>query len=252
MSPRPGDQKCSAKTIWRLCKYFKISELAFQAVEDELEGLFSAPVGPTNPVPPLTLEELQVGGQLFNENVGDVHTSAGFALLKFETDQVSAFLKANLSDPGFRVSFLCKLAEKGAGPWLKDLAAVMESRRTRNQEKADASGAEPRAYYFEGLMALSGKHYKCWNIIYSYLCETSKEAFAAGGMDRYLDVLEKAGRSGSREPMMIYELYRMKGLDERARRFRSQVEDKLAVYNIRQFFDKVDAKYTNAPPKPDR
>jgi hypothetical protein len=35
LSPRPGDQKCSAKTIWRLCKYFKISELAFQAVEDE-------------------------------------------------------------------------------------------------------------------------------------------------------------------------------------------------------------------------
>src|ERR1035441_9355410 len=35
----PSDRKCSAKTIWRLCKYFKISELAFQAVEDEPEGI---------------------------------------------------------------------------------------------------------------------------------------------------------------------------------------------------------------------
>ena len=31
-----GNQKCSAKTIWRLCKPFKIRELAFQTVEDEL------------------------------------------------------------------------------------------------------------------------------------------------------------------------------------------------------------------------
>jgi len=79
-----------------------------------------------------------------------------------------------------------------------------------------------------------------------------KEQYAAGKMDRYLGVLENAGRTGSREPVMIYELYRMKGLDDHARRFRSQTENKFAVYNIRQFFDKVDATYTNSPAEPNR
>jgi hypothetical protein len=184
--------------------------------------------------------------------VGDVHTSAGYALLKFETDQVSKFLKANLSDPGFRLSFLCKLAEKDTGPWLNDLAAVMEARRARTQKEAKASGVEPWVPYFESLMSLSGKYYECWSIIYGYLSNLPKEAFRAGKMDRYLDVLENAGWSGSREPVMIYEFYRMKGLDDRARSYRSQTENKLAVYNIRQFYDKVDATYTNSLPKADR
>jgi hypothetical protein len=223
-----------------------------EALLPTLEALFSAPVGPTNPVPPLTLEELQAGGQLVGQNVGDMHTSAGDALLKFDTDQVSTFLKAKLSDAGFRISFLCKLAEKGVGPWLDDLAAVMESRRTENQRKAEARGADPHAYYFEALMTLSGKYYQCWNIIYNHLHDLPKEQFTGGKMDRYLDVLETAGWTGSREPVMIYELYRMKGLDDRARKFRSQTENKLAVYNIRQFFDKLDAAYTNSPPRSDR
>ena len=38
MNPKPGSQKCSAKTIWPLCKSFKIKELAFQTVEDEFEA----------------------------------------------------------------------------------------------------------------------------------------------------------------------------------------------------------------------
>ncbi len=221
-----------------------------QSLLPTLEALFSAPFGPTNPVPPLTLEALQAGGQLGNLRVGDVHTSAGHALLKFDADQVSTFLKANLHDPGFRISFLCKLAEKGAGPWLTDLAGVMESRRTENQRKAETSGAEPQAHYFEALMALSGNYFHCWNRIYGYLHDLPKEQFVTGKMDRYLDVLENAGTTGSREPVMIYELYRMKGLDERAKRFRAQTEQKLGAYRIGQFYDKVDATFTNASPRP--
>jgi hypothetical protein len=223
-----------------------------EALLPTLEALFSAPVGPINPIPPLTLKELQAGGQLMDANIGDVHTSAGYALLKFDADRVGPFLKANLSETGFRLSFLCKLAEKGAGPWLNDLAAEMEARRARNQREAEASGAEPRAYYFEALMTLSGKYAQCWSIIYNHLQKLPKEQFTGGKMDLYLDVLENAGRTGSREPVMIYELCRMKGLDDRARRYRSQTEDKFAVYSIRQFYDKVDATYTNAPAKPDR
>jgi hypothetical protein len=51
---------------------------------------------------------------------------------------------------------------------------------------------------------------------------------------------------------MIYNLYRMKGLNDRASKFRSEVENKFAAYNIRQFLDEADAKFTNPPPKPTR
>ncbi|PYI87954.1 MAG: hypothetical protein DME26_04515 [Verrucomicrobia bacterium] len=223
-----------------------------EALLPTLEMLFSAPVGPTNPVPPLTLEVLQTGGQLLNQNVVDVHTSAGYALLKFDTDQVGNFLTANLSDVGFRLSFLCKLAENNAGPWLINLAEVMEARRARIEKEAMSEPEATRGFVIDAYLHLSGTYFTCWNIIYNYLHELPKEQFADGTKSRYLDVLENAGNTGSREPLMIYELHRMKGLNERAARFRSQNEKKFAVYNIGQFFDKVDLRYTNSPGKTGR
>ena len=109
--------------------------------------------------------------------------------------------------------------------------------------KAKASGVEPQADYFESLMYLSGKYAECWNIIDNHLRDLPKEQFAADKMDRYLDALENGGKTGSREPVMLYELYRMKGLNNRAAKSREQNEKKFATYNIRELFDKVDATY---------
>lgn len=214
-----------------------------EALLPTLEALFSAPVGPTNPVPPLTLEELQSGGQLLNENVGDVHTSAGYALLKFDVEQVSTFLKANVSDPGFRPAFLCRLAEHDAGPWLKDMTEFLEGWLAREKQKAAEWGANPESY----TPPLSGTPFRCWNIIYDYLHSLPPAEFTDGKMNRYLELLENARTTGSRELVMIYELYRMQGLNERARKFRSQNEKKSDAHYLDQFFDKVDTQFTNAP-----
>ena len=213
--------------------------------------LLAEPVGPTNPIPPLTLEELQSGAQLLDENVGDVHASAGYALLKFDVDQVGEILKTNLHDVGFRPNYLCKLAENNARPWLTNLVEMYEARRDRIWKEVETSGTEPKTNYFQALMTLSGTYYRSWNIIYKYLHELPSSEFAGGNLDRCLDVLENAGTTGSQEPTQIYELYRMKGLNKRATKFRSE-NGKYSGYSLSGFFDKVDAQYPNNGVIPDQ
>jgi hypothetical protein len=128
-----------------------------------LEKLLSDPVGLTNPIPPLTIEDLQEGGHSWGNNNGDVHTSAGYALLKFDTDQISNILIANLNDAGFRPNYLCKLADQNAGPWLTNLVELLEARRDRIWKEVVASGVEPRTNYFQARMALAGTYFQCWN-----------------------------------------------------------------------------------------
>jgi len=107
---------------------------------------------------------------------------------------------------------LCKLAEKDAGPWLTNLVEVLEARRIRMEKEVDASGVEPKASYLKARMALAGTCYRCWNIICNYLHDLPAADFADGKMNRCLDALENAGDTGSREPGMLSELCRTKGL----------------------------------------
>ncbi|MDB6063938.1 MAG: repeat-containing protein [Pedosphaera sp.] len=209
-----------------------------------LEGLLLDPVGRAQPLPPLTIEELQDGGR--SDVPGDVHTSAGYALLKFDIEQVSNIIKANLNDVAFRPNYLCKLAEKDAGPWLEDLAEVMEARRARIEKRATHNGIVD-VVEMNNLLTLAGLPYRCWRIVYDHLKALPNAEFADGKMDRYLNDLEQAGESGSSEPEMLYELFRMKGLNERAKRFRIKKEKSLEVYRIGAFFDKIDATYPNVP-----
>ena len=215
-----------------------------------LVQLLVDPIGLKQPVPPLTLESLQEGGRA--NIAGDVHTSAGFALLKFDVDQVAGILKSNLNDAGFRPNYLCKLAERDAGPWFSDLIEVLEQRRARIVSKVAASGVEPKTNYFQALMHLSGTSSRCWNILYDHMKGLPFAAFAARKMDRCLNEMEAAGNTGSREPVMLYELYRMKGLNRRAAKYRKENEQRFAVYSISQFFDKVDARYPRNGMIPDQ
>jgi len=204
--------------------------------------LLSKPVGPTNPIPPLTTEELQEGGWFYDENVGDVHTSAGYALLKFDVDQVGDILKTNLHDVGFRPNFLCKLAENNPGPWLTNLVESLEARKDRIRKVAETNGVEPKAEYIQAKLTLSGTYYRSWHIIYDYLHELPSGEFAGGNLDRCLEILENAGTANSDQPVKIYELYRMKGLNKRASNFRSETE-KHPGYSFKEFFDRLDAQY---------
>jgi hypothetical protein len=208
-----------------------------------LKKLLSDPIGLTKPVPPLTIEQLREGGRVWGGNNNDVHTAAGHALLEFDVSQVGDILKANLNDEGFRPSYLCKLAENDAGPWLTNLVETLEARRVRVEKEVEASGVEPKANYLRGRMALAGTYFKCWNIICKYLHELPAADFAGGKMNRCLDALENAGDTGSREPTMLYELYRRKGLNQRAAKLRSDKDKRFGAYNINQFFDRVDAEY---------
>ena len=208
-----------------------------------LEQLLADPVGLTNPVAPLTTEELKAGGRVWGGNNSDVHTAAGYALLKFDVSQVGDILKANLNDDGFRPNYLCKLAEQDAGPWLTNLIEVLEARRIQVEQEVEASGVEPKADYLKARLALAGTYFNCWNIIYQYLHELPAADFADGKMNRCLDALENAGDTGSREPTMLYELNRMKGLNQRAAKFRSEHDNRFAGYDINLFYDRVDARY---------
>jgi hypothetical protein len=134
-----------------------------------LQKLLSDPGGLTNPVSPLTIEAIQDSGQIWGNNTGDVHTSAGFALLKFDADQVSNILTANLDDHGFRPSYLCKLAEKNPEPWLTNLVEILEARRDRIWKEVEASGVDQKTNYFEARMALAGIYSHCWNLVYKSL-----------------------------------------------------------------------------------
>jgi hypothetical protein len=227
-----------------------------QSLLPTLTKLFGDPVGRQQPVAPLTIEELEGGGKIVGieggvtmvddpnypgANVGDVHTSAGYALLRFDIGQVGEILKTNLNDAGFRLQFLLKLAGDNPKPWINDMVEIMEARRARNLKKAEANRAPPAAF-----MYLSGAYFSCWRTIYGYLENLPMTAFADGKCDRYLDVLEQAGNTGSQEPVMLYELYKAKGLNRRAAQYRSE-NGGYSGYNLGEFFNRVDAKYsTNA------
>lgn len=178
--------------------------------------------------------------KLWNDT-NNVHTSAGNALLKFDIDQVSNILTAHLNDEGFRESYLCKLAEKNTAPWLTNLVAVLKVRRERNWEQAQTSGIKETTNYFHALMSLSGTDFNCWNIIHDYLVNLPDSAFAGGKLDWCLDVLEDAGNTGSREPVMLYELYKSKGLNERAAIFRRN-NGNCYGFDVTIYFDRVDAE----------
>ncbi|MEO7300660.1 MAG: hypothetical protein ABI042_19015 [Verrucomicrobiota bacterium] len=175
----------------------------------------------------------------------EVHKSAREALLKFDVEQVKEILKKNLGDAEFRPDYLCKLAEKNPDPWLTNLVEVLEVRREKIKQQAETSGVEPKAAYFQGLMSLSGTHFKCWTIIYDHLSALPNEAFSDGKLDRCLVALEKAGNTGSSEPTKLYQLYLQKGLSERALKFRSESEKDFPNHNLKEFFDRIERSPNN-------
>jgi len=170
-----------------------------------------------------------------------VHASAGNALLKFEVGQVGSILKAHLNADDFRESFLCQLAKNDAGPWLTNLVDALKVRRETKWSQAKTSGINIKdmTNYFNAIMALSGTDYDCWNIIHDYLVKLPDSEFKDGKLDWCLDVLEDAGNTGSREPVMLYELYKTKGLNDRATKFR-QENGKCSGFDVTVYFNNVD------------
>jgi len=225
-----------------------------------LTNLLADPVGRPNPLPPLTLGALQDGERAsglngygtvglmdasgWGENNGDVHTAAGYALLKFDLGQVKDILTANLNDEGFRPNFLFKLAEHNAGPWLNDLVDVLEARRRRISKEVDAQVVAQKAEFLRASLNLTGTSYRSWDLIYQYLHELPAAEFAAGKMDHCLDALEQTVGPDTGKLAKMYELERMKGLFGRAAKLRATVDVKADAY-LNQSCDQADKQYPN-------
>jgi hypothetical protein len=187
-----------------------------------LVKLFQDPVGRDKLIPPTTMEYLQAGQRW--SNIGDVHTAAGYALVKFTPAQVSDILKTNLNDPGFHISFVAKLAQGDAELWLPELVSILEARRADVDEIAKSPPLDPRRFSAPGVngIVLTGTYTECWEDIRQYLLKKSPEELASGKFDRYLDVLDKT--VGEPEDRWLYQLYRTKNLAKRAANLRQQYD----------------------------
>jgi hypothetical protein len=192
-----------------------------------LTKLFDDPVGRDHLIEPLTIESLRAGQRW--SNIGDVHTSAGFALVKFDPDQVADILKTNLNDPGFHINFVSKLAEKDAEPWLPELVSILEERLKQVDEFLGLPQNDPRRY--ANLLSdrvLIGTYAKCWEDIRQYLLKLPPKKLSNGEMDRYMDLLEKTVQPvqgmSVHEAERLYELYRTQGLTKRASEVRRKYD----------------------------
>jgi hypothetical protein len=200
-----------------------------------LDKLFSDPVGQTNPIPPLTLEELQAGGHIWGGDNGDVHTSAGFALLKFDVEQVGEILKTNISDKGFGLSFIRKLAPNGAEPYFPLLAKELKTHTADSEQEAAKNGFHwPLSYW------LSGNFGWAWDTLFGYVSAQPREALANPQFAPMLDALQIADDPGDARTRSLDAFFLDKGLTERAIELRRGI--------IRRTEDKaIDRKSFNFP-----
>lgn len=204
-----------------------------------LEALFAEQISPKERQSPCFHKYLQLNELFGAADIRDVHTSAGYALLGFEATPAGNIFKAHLDDPEFGSRFLCKLAAQNPREWLDEMAKHLEVWITKQKQQALGWGGDPEKYE----PSLAGPPFRLWEIMCDHFQGEPFATFANNKSDRYLNLLERAGTSGSREPLLLYELYKMQGLNKRAAKYRSECEGKYAVYNLKQFFDKIDSKY---------
>jgi hypothetical protein len=201
-----------------------------------LVKLFSDPIGLKESPPPPVLEN--------NGNVkisGDIHASAGHALLKFDVNLTKNILESHLSDPAFRLPFLCKLAECDPRPWVDDMIKVMEEWRIQKIKEAD-NNREPQNMFIN----LAGEYYKSWNIIYDYLYSLPASYFTGGQLDHNLEVLENTACNDSEDEIKLYKFYRLKGLNKHASNLRNNYS-KINSFDITGYLNSADSEITNSP-----
>jgi hypothetical protein len=223
-----------------------------EALLPTLGALFQAPVGPTNPVVPPTHKGLQGDGYFVEMNADDIHKSAGYALLKFDLEHVGEFLKANLSDEGFGLSFIRKLAQNGAEPYLPLLTKELKTHTAGSEKEAAANGFHwPLSYW------LTGNYGWAWDTLLGYVSAQTREALADPQMAPMLDALQIADDPGDARTRSLYGFFLDKGLIERAIELRRGItrrtEDKAidkASFNfpsLLKAFDEIDEKHPLKP-----
>ena len=205
-----------------------------------LMQLFSEPPDSTNSEPSLTTQELQAGTDLWSQDAGDVHACAGYALLKFDVDQVGEILKTNISDKGFGLSFIRKLAPNGAEPYFPLLAKELKAHTADSEQEAAKNGFHWSLSYW-----LSGNFGWAWDTLFGYVSAQPREALANPQFAPMLDALQIADDPGDARTRSLYAFFLDKGLTERAIELRRGIIRRTEDKNINResfgFPDKIKA-----------
>ncbi len=180
---------------------------------------------------------LQGEGYFAEVGADDIHTSAGYALLKFDAEQVREILKTNLWDERFGLEFIRKLAPNGAEPYLPILAKSLITHTAGSEKEAAKSGFHwPLSYW------LGGDYGWAWDTLLGYLQAQSRDTLAEPRMASLLDALQIADDPGDERTRLLYKFLLDKGLIERAKELRRGI--------IRRTQDAaIDKKSFNFPDK---
>jgi hypothetical protein len=182
----------------------------------------------------------------------DVHTSAGYALLKFDVDQVGEILKTNISDKGFGLSFIRKLAPNGAEPYFSLLAKELKTHTADSEQEAAKNG-----FHWPLIYWLSGNFGWAWDTLFEYVSAQPREALANSQFAPMLDALQIADDPSDARTRSLYEFFLDKGLTERAIELRRGIIRRTEDKNINResfgfpdklkAFDEMDKQHSLKP-----
>jgi hypothetical protein len=223
----------------------------FEALLPTLESLFAASPVRTNSGP-WPHKGIQGGGYFAEVSSDDVHTSAGYALLKFDVNQVASILKTNLSDEAFGLRFIRKLAQNGAEPFLPLLAKALKVHTADSEQEAAKNGFHWTLSYW-----LIGDYGWAWDTLFSYVAAQTREGLADPQIGPMLDALQIADDPSDARTRSLYEFFLDKGMIDRAivlrRGIIRRTEDKAIDKNSFNFpallkaFDEMDEKHSLKP-----
>lgn len=167
---------------------------------------------------------VEVLGALLADEDSKVRRAASESLLSFSPkDQtVAGVLQANLGKAEFEPLFLNALARENPEPYLDALSRVVkEKTRPKNW-----GGGETPAF-------------TAWKILFRYIQTQPTEVLNSGKVERYLDAMEKVGSYSSSNPRDIYAFYILRGMTDRAKKFR-EMANKASTYDLDYYFKQVD------------
>lgn len=222
-----------------------------EALLPTLGVLFSTSLARTNS-DPWPHKGLQGDGWFAEVGSDDIHTSAGYALLKFDVDQVGAILKANLLDERFGLRFIRKLAQNGVEPYLPMLAKELKTHTAGSEQEAAKNGFHWSLSYW-----LAGDHGWAWDTLFGYVSAPTNEMLTDPKMTLLLDALQIADDPGDARTRSLYKFFLDKGMIERAVKLRRgiirRMEDKAIDKKSFNFpsllkaFDEMDEKHSLKP-----
>jgi hypothetical protein len=150
-----------------------------------------------------------------------VRSTAALVLLSLAPAATENVMKARLQSE-FRSVFVNALARRDSAPYLAELAEIIESNL---QPPEFWGGAIPAGV--------------SWRLLFDYVKSRPASELTAGKLDASLHALEHMRWFSSSEPRDLYALYLLRGLDARAKRFRTDAK-RTIPFDMTPSFDQAD------------